>query len=115
MIIARRLSTILAEYYLVHQTKSQKSKNITSVKNVTRKSFLKSSMEVKIGDIYRHSKKGGTYKVLAIAKHSETLEDMIVYEAQYENSLAKIWVRPLSMWNEMVEVNGEKVPRFVKV
>lgn len=115
MIIAKRLSPILVGFYLVRQTKSQKSKNITSVKNVTRKSLLKNSMEVKIGDIYRHSKKGGTYKVLAIAKHSETLEDMVVYEALYENSLARVWARPVKMWEEHVEVNGEIVPRFVKV
>ena len=68
--------------------------------------------EIKSGQIWKHSKKGGTYKIIAIAKHSETLEDMVVYEAQYDNPMAKIWVRPLSMWQEIVEINGEKKPRF---
>lgn len=72
-------------------------------------------MNIKIGDIYKHSKKGGAYKVLAIAKHSETLEDMVIYEVLYENDLASVWARPVSMWSELVEVNGEMVPRFVKV
>lgn len=70
-------------------------------------------MDIKVGDRYRHSKKGGTYKILAIAKHSETLEDLVIYEAEYENSLAKVWARPISMFTDIVEVNGEMVPRFV--
>ena len=72
-------------------------------------------MEIKIGDTYRHSKKGGTYKIIAIAKHSETLEDLVIYEAQYENSLAKVWARPVDNFTEMVEVSGEMVKRFVKI
>lgn len=71
-------------------------------------------MEIKIGDIYKHSKKGGTYKILAIAKHSETLEDLVIYEAQYKNTLARVWARPLDNFTELVEVNEEMVPRFVK-
>ena len=71
-------------------------------------------MNIKPG-IWKHSKKGTQYKVHFVAKHSETLEDMVVYEALYENDTSKFWVRPASMWNEMVEVNGQKVPRFVKI
>jgi hypothetical protein len=67
---------------------------------------------LKLG-IYRHSKKGTKYRVLAIAKHSETLEDLVVYEALYDNPTSKIWVRPLQMFTETVEINGKKVPRFV--
>lgn len=63
--------------------------------------------------IWKHSKKGSLYKIIAVGKHSESLEDMVVYEAQYENPVAKIWIRPLSMWNEEVEIEGKKVPRFV--
>ena len=69
---------------------------------------------MKLG-IYKHSKKGTEYKVHFIAKHSETLEDVVVYEALYENELSKFWVRPVSMFEEIVEVRGEKVPRFVWV
>ena len=63
--------------------------------------------------IYKHSKKGNEYKVHFIAKNSETLEDMVVYEALYENDMSKYWVRPVSMFEEIVEINGEKVPRFI--
>lgn len=61
------------------------------------------------GGIYRHNKTGNLYKVLNIAKHSETLEDVVVYMALY--SEGKIWVRPLSMW---FEKNDESVVRFEK-
>lgn len=58
---------------------------------------------------YRHFK-GGEYVLVAIAKHSETLEPMAVYQnCQDEN---KIWVRPLYMWDEMVEHEGKMKPRF---
>lgn len=63
---------------------------------------------IKLGK-YRHYK-GNEYEVIGIAKHSETLEPMVVYRALYgENEL---WVRPASMWNETVTVNGAEVKRF---
>jgi hypothetical protein len=62
--------------------------------------------------IYKHSKKGTLYRVIGTALHSETLEPMVVYEAQYDNSKSKLWVRPEAMFEEIVEVNGAKVPRF---
>jgi len=58
--------------------------------------------EIKIGR-YRHFK-GNEYLVLHIAKHSETLESMVVYQALYGER--GIWVRTASMWNEMVERDG---------
>ena len=65
-------------------------------------------MEIKTGR-YRHFK-GNEYAVLGIAKHSETLEEMVVYRALYgEHGL---WVRPASMWNETVERDGRTVQRF---
>ena len=64
--------------------------------------------EIKLG-IYRHYK-GNTYRVLHIAKHSETLEDIVVY--QDVNFADKIWARPASMWNEDVLVDGKIVKRF---
>lgn len=54
--------------------------------------------------IYKHFK-GNKYELLEIATHSETLEQMIVYRALYGEG--GVWVRPLTMWNEQVEVNGE--------
>ncbi len=69
---------------------------------------------MKLG-IYKHSKKGNEYKVHFVAKHSETLEDMVAYEALYDNDKSKFWVRPANMFEDLVEINGEKVPRFVWV
>ncbi|MGN0929121.1 MAG: DUF1653 domain-containing protein [Alphaproteobacteria bacterium] len=66
-------------------------------------------MSVKIGGIYKHYK-GNLYEVLAIAKHSETLEDMVVYKALYGEGL--VWVRPLSMFEEEVLKDRVVVKRF---
>ena len=65
-----------------------------------------------IAGFYRHFK-GNEYKVLYLAKHSETLEDMVVYQALYGDM--DIWVRPASMWNELIERNGKKIKRFEKI
>ncbi len=64
--------------------------------------------EILIGR-YRHFK-GNEYEVLYLAKHSETLEDMVVYRALY--GAHGIWVRPASMWNETVERDGKTYKRF---
>ncbi len=63
---------------------------------------------VKIGK-YRHFK-GAEYKVLGVAKHSETLEELVVYQAFYEEQ--EIWVRPISMFYDDKEFDGKLVPRF---
>ncbi len=68
-------------------------------------------MSVQIGK-YRHFK-GNEYEVIALAKHSETLEEMVVYRACYGEG--GVWVRPAYMWEETVEVNGNMVPRFQKI
>lgn len=68
--------------------------------------------EIRVGGIYKHFKTGNLYKVIGIAKHSETLEDMVVYEAQYENNLSKLWVRPVSLFVEELLWEGKKVKRF---
>lgn len=59
--------------------------------------------------LYRHYK-GNLYRLLYIARHSETLEEMVIY--QDVNCPEKIWARPASMWEETVEVSGERVSRF---
>lgn len=66
--------------------------------------------EIKLGK-YRHYK-NKEYEVIGVAKHSETLEDLVVYRALYENKISKLWVRPLEMFVGIVEINGKKVPRF---
>lgn len=65
-------------------------------------------MTIKLGR-YRHFK-GKEYEVLAVAKHSETLEEMVVYRALYGEY--GYWVRPLSMFGEMVVKDGQAMPRF---
>lgn len=64
--------------------------------------------EIKFGT-YRHYK-GNIYKVLHIAKHSETLEDMVIY--QDVNAPDKIWARPATMWNDDIEIDGQTLKRF---
>ena len=67
--------------------------------------------EIKLGK-YRHFK-GKEYEVVALAKHSETGEEMVVYRALYgENGM---WVRPASMWNEQVERDGVIYQRFTYI
>ncbi len=68
--------------------------------------------ELKIGKKYRHFK-GKEYLVLYLAKHSESLEELVVYQALYGEY--GIWVRPLSMFLEKVNVNGELVNRFQEI
>lgn len=68
-------------------------------------------MEIKLGK-YRHFK-GNEYEVIGIARHSETLEEMVVYRALYGD--AGIWVRPAEMWNETVERDGKTFQRFTYI
>ena len=69
--------------------------------------------KIKLGK-YQHYK-GKFYKVVGVAKHSETLEDLVVYIALYESpefGKDALWVRPLKMFLENVELNGKTIPRF---
>ena len=59
--------------------------------------------------IYRHYK-GNQYEVVGFARHSETLEDMVVYKALYGERVT--WVRPLAMWENLIEISGRIVKRF---
>ena len=59
--------------------------------------------------IYRHFK-GNLYDVIGMSKHSETLEEMVVYRALYGEG--GLWVRPASMWNETIERDGMVYLRF---
>ena len=58
---------------------------------------------------YRHYK-GNEYTVLGPARHSETMEELVVYRAEYGDR--GLWVRPKAMFCETVEVEGQRVPRF---
>ena len=62
--------------------------------------------------VYRHYK-GNLYQVLHIATHSETGEKLVVYRALYGDY--GVWVRPVAMFNQMIEVDGKMLPRFAQV
>lgn len=64
--------------------------------------------------VYQHYK-GNKYLVLGTAKHSETLEELVLYTTLYENKESALWVRPLEMFLENVVVNGKTIPRFKKI
>ena len=59
---------------------------------------------------YRHFK-GKEYEVIGTARHSETLEELVVYRALYDDG--GLWVRPAAMWSETVDRDGYRGPRFI--
>jgi hypothetical protein len=61
---------------------------------------------------YRHYK-GGEYEVVGCARHSETLEPLVVYRPLY--NATGLWVRPHAMFFGMLEINGKRQPRFARV
>ena len=67
--------------------------------------------EIKLGK-YRHFK-GNEYRVIGMARHSETMEEMVVYQALYGEG--GLWVRPAAMWNEQVDRDGYCGPRFTYI
>ncbi len=69
-------------------------------------------MTVVIGGRYRHYK-GNNYKVVGLARHSESEEEMVVYQKLYGDF--SWWVRPLTMFMEEVEADGARRPRFAFV
>lgn len=70
-------------------------------------------MNIGLG-LYKHYK-GNTYEVIGVAKHSETLEEMVVYKATYQKEGENLWVRPLKMFLETVIIDGVEQKRFSKI
>jgi hypothetical protein len=64
--------------------------------------------------LYKHYK-GNVYEVVGLAKHSETLEEMVLYKATYQKEGENLWVRPLAMFVETIVVDGNNVKRFTKI
>jgi hypothetical protein len=72
------------------------------------------AQDVVIGGRYRHYK-NKFYVVTGVVRHSETLEELVIYEAQYENELGKLWARPKKMFLETVTLENYQGPRFTLV
>jgi len=75
-------------------------------------------MKAKVGSLYQHYKNQKTYKVLSIARHTETLEEMVVYEGQYDDpqfGMKPVWVRPLAMFEAQVKADDGLVHRFIEI
>ncbi len=68
-------------------------------------------MKIELG-IYRHYK-GNVYEVIALARHSETLEDMVIYRDV--TAPEKVWARPASMWNDEIIKDGKTFKRFERI
>lgn len=68
---------------------------------------------LKEGAVYEHVKTGNKYRLLYVAKHSETLDELVVYEALYDNPVGKIWARPKELFvGEAQSPDGSFHPRF---
>jgi hypothetical protein len=72
-------------------------------------SFSSLAKSLVVGDLYEHYK-GHHYKIFAIARHSESLEELVIYQALYGNN--EVWVRPLDLFLEEVIINERSQPRF---
>lgn len=70
-------------------------------------------MNLELG-LYKHYK-GNLYEVIGVARHSETLEELVVYKATYQPEGANLWVRPLTMFVETVMIDGVEKKRFEKI
>ena len=73
---------------------------------------MNSSEKIVPGGIYQHYK-GKNYRLIDLVRHSETLEELVLYEALYENSLGKFWVRPKNIFFQDVEPGISRF-RFVQ-
>lgn len=71
--------------------------------------FSKEALELMKGGVYEHYK-GNRYKVLSVARHTETAEEMVIYHALEGEK--ELWARPLKMFCETVTVDGKEVSRF---
>ncbi|HTY39579.1 MAG TPA: DUF1653 domain-containing protein [Candidatus Paceibacterota bacterium] len=64
---------------------------------------------IRVGAVYEHFKHKDRYRVVGIAHHSETLEEFVVYQHLGREA---VWIRPVKMWEERVELDDYKGPRF---
>ncbi len=92
--------------------KKQYIKICVNLRNLRDKNTIQKNqnMKLQIGK-YQHYK-GKQYEVIGIARHSETLEELVVYKALYKPEGENLWVRPLKMFLENVNFEGKEIPRF---
>ena len=81
----------------------------TSIRDISCSEIPSTANYSNVERYYRHFK-GNVYRTLHIAKHSETLEEMVVYQAMYEER--GVWIRPKSMFDEVIERDGKTFRRF---
>jgi len=74
--------------------------------------FSPEAKSFQVGQIYEHYK-GNRYQILSVARHTETLEEVVVYQQLY--GAHEIWVRPLKMFLENIVIGEETMPRFKKI
>jgi hypothetical protein len=89
--------------------KDAQGATIETLQNEILKPFSAKAKSLVIGGIYEHYK-GNRYKILSVARHSETLEEIVVYQALEGDK--DVWVRPLSLFLDEVVINGKLQPRF---
>ncbi len=70
-------------------------------------------MNLELG-LYKHYK-GKIYEVIGVARHSETLEELVVYKATYQPEGENLWIRPVAMFTETILIDGIKKKRFEKI
>ena len=92
--------------------RSRKDKQRDTMNQDTLPDFSAIAKIITIGSLYEHYK-GLRYKIIGIARHSETLEELVVYQALYGEG--GIWVRPLGMFLENIVINGQSQSRFKSV
>lgn len=72
-------------------------------------SYSVKATKIRLGHLYEHYK-GNRYRILSIGRHSETLEEFVVYQGLYGDQ--EVWVRPIELFWETVPWKGSAVPRF---
>ena len=71
-----------------------------------------------VGALYEHTRTKKRYRILGVGYNSETLEEVVIYQSQYDDpkfGVQPIWVRPKEMFMEQVEIEGERQPRFRQI
>ncbi len=112
-IVSKKLLDLNGDMYLEEYRNRSEAKisKETERNQETLHEFSPLARSLQPGSIYEHYKQM-CYKILGVGRHSESLEEMVVYQALYGDE--DIWIRPVTMFLEKIEVHGELKPRFQK-